>query len=246
MQILVPMHPKNSKIHSGHKKIIEYAKEFGDPIVIIYNNKNIDTTNQIESLNKINIESKIIKLPPINKKIQKKIINATNFFINLYKNQLIVERHIRRARQSIIRHYLSRTPVSKSEVFRIYGPEPGHFFIKSFLELTSRNTCVICPYMIKPPDNIRYQTMTSKLKPSQQKFLPYIKRLLNDSKYLYKKGSNEKLVKELNSYHKKLKFQIKDITVYEGGIFEGRLEVVGISFPNKKGSVVIEEIDYYI
>jgi hypothetical protein len=249
MNISIPMHPKNSGIHDGHKMIINYAKQFGNPIVVIYKlkeyDKNIDITNQIQSLDDFGIPSRVIEVLPISKKKKKKISSIVNYIVNLYKDQLILPRNIDRAKQSIERFYYRKKIFNKSTI--LYGPEPIHFFYKSFSELTTSNKNLICPYIIKPENSIKYQALTFKLEPEQQEMFLSIKKLLNESKYLYKRGNNIKLVNELNDAYKKPKFNIEDITVYEGGIFEGRLEVVGLHFHREDGgSVLLEEIDYFI
>ena len=209
--------------------------------------KNIDTTKQIQSLDDFGTPSKIIELLPPNKKQERKISSIVNYIVNIYKDQLILPRYINRARNSITRYCLKKkSPKTQSIV--LYGPEPIHFFFKSFEELMSTNRNIICPNMIKPEGSIRHQSISSDLEPKQQKMFPTIKKLLNESRYLYKKGSNTKLVSELNHAYKKPRFKINDITVFEGGIFEGRIEVVDLHFykGGTKGSTLLEEIDYFI
>jgi len=249
MNIMIPMHPKSSGIHEGHKAIINYAKQFGDPVVVIYKlkeyHKNINIKKQIQSLDDFGISSRVIEIIPINEEKKHKITSAINCIIDIYKEQLILPRNINRAKQSIISYYNRNLSFPKTTAM-LYGPEPIHFFLKSIAKLKGRIEYLIYPYIIKPKNNIKYQSLASNLELTQLQLFPSIKKILNESRYLYKKGSNIKLVEELNYSYKKPKFNIEDITVFEGGIFEGRLEVVGLHFHRKNGSTLLEEIDYFI
>lgn len=266
--VYVPLAGKSIRIHKGHRELIEYAKSLGDVTVVLiprFRNQvahlldNItieydeDLTEQINSIKELGVKVKLREFLTIDSETRTRLLPEAQEFVELYKDELLLERFYRRAISTLM------TILVKSEIEEnrkistsIYGPEVINFFFKSVGKLLGNSEYFIFPKVVKhTKTRIRYQGVYNKVPSEIRESVLELRDVIDSAKPYYKIGSNVSLINELNISYKDKVWEVYDIGVFEGGMVDGRLETTSFRFPlpdkpgTKGNSILIEEIDYY-
>lgn len=261
-KVVVPIQAKETPIHDGHKEVIEFAKQFGDVTVRIIPpmsdtctyllegrviKKEIDTSLLVESLQRLGIKHtfpKDTEWETRERWRQSWLKKATNL-VALYRDSLILDRYIKQATALTIAAYMKSGGKPEEDV-TVMGPEIAHFFLKNIGKLFNSAPLEIYPKIIKDKNTkLKAQGALSHMAPA---IIEELYQMVKGAQEYYKVGSNDELVKELQTAYKGRKafWVLKDITVFEGKFYGGRMEITGFEVPIENGIWIIEEVEYLV
>jgi len=259
-KILVPMAGKKGPIHTGHVELIKYAQSLGEVTVQIspkflswahrlitgvQTEESEDLTEMINSIENLGVQVEVTRLPTIPERRRLIELEIAKKWVEIYRPSLISDRYCHFALSALMGIVLKGKTKSCDKAVR--GPDTIGFFLKSISKLFGWPERVIMPNMVKDPvTKIRCQGTVVKLPSKFHKELPNLRAVAEEAKPKMRKGRNNKLVGNLNKSLKDKEWKVHEAIIFEGGIFEGKIEVVSFSFPfGEKGTMIIEEIDYY-
>lgn len=262
-KVLVSIAGKEGPVHPGHIELINYAKSFGDVTIRIApkfrswssyvltgrrDEESEDLTEMINSIESLGVSVLVADLPVVDEEARKATLEDAAKWVDLYKNTLVFERYRSLALTSLAGAYLREISINTYQKV-VRGPDVISFFLKSVFQLLGASKeRIIMPTMVKDPNAIRYQSTTERLPVKFQSVLLELKTIMDDVRPAMRRGRNNKLVDDLNrEVCKDKEWSVFEAAVFEGGVIEGKIEVLAFSFPtdNKGGHLIIEEVDYH-
>ncbi len=268
-KIRIPIQYKQDGLHFVHKELIEYAKPYGEVQLHIFPNTlrwghylktgirlgRFSDAGDLSMLQqdaaKLGVEllwespvglQKEIKVPFKDRAI---LWNGAYKVANSYKEKLILDRYV-----ELAAIYLCSNKIFKIKPadFSLRGPEVHSFFVKATGKTKKDCECLIYPQIIKDSNlGIKRQSILKEMDAYMLKHVERLPYIVSGFKDRCRVGSNQELVNEVNSSYAHRPWKIMDITVFENnGIVDGRLEVIGFSFPTGRGIALVEEANYYV
>jgi len=265
-KILIPI-GGHSFVTDAHAELIRYAKTLGDPLVYLIRDfrewstwvrggqrrkpTNIVTTEQVEGFKQLGAE--VVEQEPayVDEDVRLRLLAEAEALVNIYADQLIISRYKILATSFLLRRWArleSNPGFSHYNIDAILnGPDILGFFRKSVGKLLGGVPYVIMPKIIKDSVvKIRAQFTMSLLPPDYYEATLELRSVFEDTKPKFKVGNNTALVQEVNNSYKDRIWKVCEIAVFEGGMIDGRIDMMSWLFPNNKGgSLVIEDLDYY-
>ena len=265
--VLVPMSGRETEIHEGHIQLINYAKKFGDPIVIVdqgfkkwvrylasrdFKTKpdlEENVTAEVASIEKQGVKVFVNKPPAVNSRVMNNIHRSSVGLAQIYEKELMFKRYFRLAVATLVGRTLAkrRWQIVRNPPISVRGPEVLSFFQKSVSKLMGGSEVEIMPTIVKDPaTKIRMQGSMAGIPKTMREHIVKFRDVVDNAKSHYEIGRNIKLEKELRLSYKQEPWRVGSIGVWEGGMIKGRLEVTTFVVANDSGgSILLEEVDYY-
>lgn len=270
-RVIIPIADHVSGLHKGHLQVIDFANEFpGTKVVRVIkdakrwrqhlltgtpftaprpvsskmrtdlNKKMYANPDKVEtSWEEVNVQS----VPEIQRVVMYKKANA---LISLYEDVLLLDEYKRRAMILLMGLLsFSHVTIDRNDIF-VRGPDLVSFFQNSVRKLIGAPEVKIYPHIIKSEETkIREQGSLDDVPTYYDSYVKRLGSMIAGAAPYFRPGRNSKLVVELNEAYISKPWSIRGIAVYEGGMVQGRLENVLISFPSNNGTVIIEDTNYY-
>lgn len=247
--VRVVMQAKNVPIHQGHINLINFAKQYGNVVVIIRDFKWLMTfclygmpesqvipelmNVQLESLKPLGVniiyqgeqqlKSEVLK--NMTNEVQVEWLNSAKEKVKPFEDQLILQRKINLCIIQEMRIkiwnsiYGTKIPFSYS----VTGLDVDYFYSKvACLGIFTNwpNNRILYPYRdIDPETGFNYQYANSILTLEQKKSCLELREIIEGVKHSYVKGLNTELVDEINSKYPNKLWKMNDIAVLRDGIF---------------------------
>lgn len=271
--VRVVMQAKNVPIHQGHINLINFAKQYGNVVVIIRDFKWLITfcllgakntmieeniSEQVKSLEEIDVPIVYHRLDldtlqnSITNEVRIGWLNSAKEKVKPFKDQLILKRKINSCIIQEMRikmwslFYGTEVPFSYS----VTGLDVDYFYSKvACLGIFTNwpNNRILYPYRdIDPETGFNYQYANSILTLEQKNSCLELREIIEGVKHRYVKGLNTELVDEINSKYPNKLWKMNDIAVLRDGIFgTSVLECSSFSFSRqpKRRGIFIDNID---
>jgi len=261
--ILVPIDGKIGKIHAGHKELINYAKELGTVVVSVtpsliswYNHvlkghvfeDAPEPAAELSSIQELGVDVFVMKREIFDEQNRLKYLKKAekmvdeleqDLFIDSYKNALIVGLVGGLSREDKKLNLLKIDSV-------VRGPEVLSFFFKYFANKLNWPKNVIMPSITKHSTyKIKHQSLLDLLSSEAKIYVKQFSSILDSVQSQLELGNNSKIVEELNYSYQNENWSVRDIAVWEGGIVDGRIEVMRFLVRSGEATLIIEDTRYY-
>jgi len=271
IKVTSPMGLHLEGLHDGHRAVLEYAKQFGDRIVVPivpqiqhwytylstgrylinkkYSKKELEAfRNEIKEIRALGAFPRPFHLNPVPEEKRQEWQVQAEEVIKDFENQILTPAHrqIAIAVTAGVMRDLAH-PKSGSVKYTVRGPEFHNFVLKYVKEkIHSHVEVKIYPNIIKDPvTHIRMQGSQFRIDSGYVYQSRALGSVVGGIRPYFKVGLNPKIVSDVNGSYGDI-WKLKDIIVLEGGIIPGRLEIVQFVFPKQGGgSIIIDDVKYH-
>jgi len=246
--VVIVMQTKNAPIHTGHKNLINFAKQYGNVVVLIRNlrwftrfcftgekslQEVFDISSQVESLEALGVQIVYQDLNAdlnlnamMTEEVRTEWLASARKKVKPFENQLILERKINLCVLQEIRVNIWRTLYGDTLpfAFSVVGPDVDYFYAKAACDGAFTNwpaNKILYPNRETDPETgFTYQTLLLNALTYEQKTICLeLRQILDSVKYRFVKGLNTDLVNELNAQYSGARWRMKDIAILTDGIF---------------------------
>lgn len=253
------------ELHEGHRAVINYAKSFGDTKVVVLVDplaaysycrsgvhqvpKSVNVSKLTGDLRNLGVRwtyRSVSNAIAKNEEQRIKIYNKMEERTRPYKDMLLQERHVTRITEAMAFRMMgakmrkdAREPIDVI----VYGPSPESFFLKKFVPLAHTERAIY-PHIMRDKDTgISCQGRILD-KGLDRDLMARMHQAALGARSMFTVGRNEELLQELKASYKNRPWKWYDISVWENGLVDGRLEIIAFSMVTPEGMILIEDTYY--
>lgn len=264
--IVVPMQYKLEGFHTGHMKLLDYARTINDTNIVVLprtidyqlyflgRKENLAIPKPLKRMGQdvsaMNLKMHLANYPTLPQWKRTDMWNSFSKLIEQYSD-ILPSTYLRQ--RCLIYLLGAYHPVSyegvkeKNWKIAVRGPEPQVFFASIIRPLFRLTKPVIMPEIVKDPIySIKAQDSINKLSDIQKESLTRIPYVLKGAFKHAKVGANLELAKEITVSYNSL-WKLEDLVILEGKLLPGRMEYALFSFRSETGGTqLIEDMTYYV